>query len=117
MKTRSVCVEALGSDVLRFVGQRAHNAPDLRIGDKEIDAIGPVLLPHGVERHLHQGKIAGTVGDIAPDRVDHRVLFGNIRMTGQAQRVAHRFDDTLIRDSPQPQHGFVTVPRQMLEQL
>ena len=66
----------MGPDVLRFVGQRAHNPPDLRIGDKQIDAIGAVLLPHGVERHLHQGKIARTIADIAPDRGDHRVLLG-----------------------------------------
>ena len=86
--------------MLRLVGQRAHDTPNLRIGDEEIDAIGPVLLPHGVERHLHQGKIAGAIGDIAPDRVDHRVLFGNVRMTSQAQRVANGFDDARIRDPP-----------------
>jgi hypothetical protein len=69
-----------------------------RLGDEQAGAVGLVLLPHGVECHLHQREIAGAIADVAPDRGDHGVLFGKARMAGESERLTDRFGNSRVGD-------------------
>jgi len=110
-------VETMGADALGLVRQGAGDAADLRISNEQAGAVGLVLLPHGVERHLNQREITGAITDVAPDQSDHRVLFGKVRMAGESERLADRVGNSRVRDPPKPQHGILIVARQMLEQV